>query len=115
MATRRQKGNLPKTYSSMIADESITYLGLPGFWFMLPLLIFMVVNFVTNQFPIGLLFAVISWVLLRTYIKGKPNGFVTHFFLYVFYWKKKLSHRTRDKKPIFQEEIEGIDSQEEVS
>jgi hypothetical protein len=107
MATEdRQADKLPVTTSSIITEDTGTFLGLPGKTFFLVIVVTMVSAAFGNilisdkaGFPIAVVVGLITWTILKLYLQNKPPYFLLHAIMY-FVKPKKFIHRPREKKPV---------------
>ncbi|MFZ5807220.1 MAG: hypothetical protein ACOY3I_08455 [Verrucomicrobiota bacterium] len=104
----KQAEKLPITTSSIVTESKGTFLGLDGMGFFIVIVAFvgtmMIVNtFSDHGFPFGVLASVIVFLIMRLWMRGKPDGFLLDTILFSMR-PKTFEHQPRPKRPIFKDQ-----------
>lgn len=104
----KQTEKLPVTTSSIVTESKGTFMGLDGMGFFVVILSFvatmMLVNmFCEHGFPVGTIAAFIAFIIMRFWMRGKPDNFLVDTIMYPSR-PKLFEHRPRAKRPIFKDD-----------
>jgi hypothetical protein len=103
---KNRKESLPETTSTYITEEGKKFLGTDPRVAFFSVLLFFLVQFLINQFPLSLATALVAFFSLRRYLANKPRNFLLHFAQY-FGLPKVYYHRCRQKSFIFSQPADG--------
>jgi hypothetical protein len=98
-AGEKQSEKLPVTTSSIITESKGSFMGLDGMGFFYVMGVFAVVNVIGNNFLLSTVVAVVVYAIMKTYMSGKPDGFLEDIMVYSMR-PKLFEHRPREKRKV---------------